>query len=173
MRPDLVTIALDHRIIEHPQAAHFRKMRAAIWLYLVLLARLKTESAVDIEPGAVATATGLPEGTIRSWLGHLAKSRYVDVERRNGGFRVTVRGIQPPKPVDAPAPPHRAFSVEGLARSLGDGADRNALDEALDEYSDDAIRKALAGALAVPDEKIRRSRTALFLYLLKRHEQDD
>ena len=38
--PQTITLSLDRRILEHPRAYHLRRMRAGIWLYLDLLARL-------------------------------------------------------------------------------------------------------------------------------------
>src|SRR5205809_332209 len=90
-----ITLSLDRRILEHPRAYHLRRMRAGLWLYLDLLAKLQ--------------------------------------------------------------------------RALKDKLNTEAFEAALKLYSDEAIRKALAGALAPPDDQIRRSRTALFLYLLKHH----
>ena len=45
------------------------------------------------------------------------------------------------------------------------------LQAVLNLHSDEQIKRALAGTLAVPETQIRRSRTALFIYLLKRHAQ--
>ena len=54
---------------------------------------------------------------------------------------------------------------------LKDKLNVEAFEAALKLYPDLVIRRALAGALAPPDERIHRSRTALFLYLLKRYGQ--
>ena len=67
-----ITIALDRRLLEHPQALHLRRMRAGIWLYLDLLARLPAGAgSIEVEPAAIGRDMGLPEGTVRSSLGHL------------------------------------------------------------------------------------------------------
>lgn len=178
-----IAITLDRRLLAHPEALHLRRMRSAIWLYLVLLARLPRESdTIEVEPAALAESMGLPEGTIRSWLGHLRKGRYVEVQRLNGSYCVRVKHLALPvrtgpgsEPASAPAI-SRFFTVAKLEKALGEKGNRDALDGALAEHPDPVIRKALAGALAVPTERIRRSRTALFLYLLKRqphaHEDD-
>ena len=176
--PDAVTLALHRQFLEHSDAAHIRRMRAAIWLYLDLLSRLPADSdTVEIVPRDLARRMGLPEGTIRSWLGHLRRGRYIETRRLNGGIAVTLKHVAR---VNAAAPgepesnaPGRFFTVAKLARSLGGSPDDRALAAALEEHPDDTVRRALAGALAVPDSEIRRSRTALFLYLLKRHAQDD
>src|SRR5262249_47595628 len=110
---------------------------------------------------------GLSEGTIRSWLGHLRKAGYVGAERLNGVVRITIKkGFVPEEPV---APKERLFTVAKLQRMLKDKLNVEAFEAALKLYPDPIILRALAGALAPPEEEIRRSRTALFLYLLKRH----
>ena len=72
-----------------------------------------------------------------------------------------------PEPIEPTR--QRFFSVPKLQDALGDRDNASAFEAALRDHSDVVIRKALAGALATPSEHIRRSRTALFLYLLKRH----
>jgi len=69
-------------------------------------------------------------------------------------------------------PKERFFTVPKLQRMLKDKLNTEAFEAALRLYPDPVIRRALAGALAPPAEEIRRSRTALFLYLLKRHTHE-
>ena len=163
-----ITLTLDRRLLEHPRAYHLRRMRAGIWLYLDLLARFPAGAeSFEVEPAAVGEEMGLDEATVRSWLGHLRKAGYVGVERLNGKVRVTIKkGFIPEAPV---SPKERFFTVAKLQRALKDKLNAEAFEAALKLYSDEAVRKALAGALGPPDDQIRRSRTALFLYLLKRH----
>jgi hypothetical protein len=120
----------------------------------------------------VAGEMGVEEGFIRSWLGHLMKAGYVEAQRLNGKTRVTVRkGFipEPPAPVLTASTPGRFFTAAKLQRALGDQQDAEPFEAALRLHSDAVLRKALAGALAVPESQVRRSRTALFFYLLKRH----
>jgi hypothetical protein len=149
-------------------------MRAGFWLYLDLLARLPAGAETfEVEPAAVGRDMGLPEGTIRSWLGHLRKSGYLEAVRLNGKTRVTIKQpTMPETPTEAPTGPTRFFTVAKIQRALGETSDDGPLQVVLDRHSDDQIKRALAGTLAVPETQIRRSRTALFIYLLKRHAQD-
>lgn len=171
-----ITLTLDRRLIAHPQAVHLRRMRAGIWLYLELLARQPAGAdSFEVEPASIGLEMGLPEGTVRSWLGHLRKSGYLDAQRLNGHVRVTMRRVEAPTPraAQAAAPdPSRLFSVTSLQKALGETGDEEPLQAALNLYPDRVIQRALARTMAVPAERIRRSRTALFIYLLKRHAQD-
>ncbi len=166
--PEPFTITLDRRILEHPRAYHLRRMRLCVWLYLDLLARLPAGAdTFEVEPAVVGEEMGLPEGTVRSWLGHLRKAGYVAAERLNGKVRVTIKkGFVPEAPV---ATKERVFTVAKLQRMLKDKLNVEAFEAALKLYPDPIIRRALAGALAPPDEQIHRSRTALFLFLLKKY----
>ena len=168
--PQPITLQLDRRILEHPRAYHLRRMRAGLWLYLDLLARLPADAETfEVEPAAVGEEMGLPEGTVRSWLGHLRKAGYVGAARLNGKVRVSIKkGFVPEAQV---TPKERFFTVAKLERMLKDKLNVEAFEAALKLYSDPVIRRALAGALAPPEDQIRRSRTALFLYLLKRYGQ--
>jgi len=170
-----LTFTLDLRLLRHPRAYHLRRMRMGLWLYLDLLARLPggTETT-DVDPAVIGTEMGLPEGTVRAWLGHLRAAGYVKAQRLNGKVRVTfAKGFVPEPAAPTPTPavrPERIFSVEKLQRMLKDSGNTESFQAALKLYPDAIIRRAVAGALAPPDEQIRRSRTALFLFLLKRHD---
>lgn len=173
--PQPITISLDRRILEHPRAYHLRRMRAGIWLYLHLLARLPAGSGtIEVEPAAIGQAMGLPEGTVRSWLGHLRKAGYLDATRLNGSVRVTMKHAEGREPEPAPLVPPRTrfFTVAKIQRALGEPGNEEALEAALNLYPDSIVKRALAGTLAVPETQIRRSRTALFIYLLKRHAKE-
>jgi hypothetical protein len=166
-----ITLKLDRRILEHPRAYHLRRMRAGLWLYLDLLARLPADAETfEVEPAAIGRDMGLPEGTVRSWLGHLRKSGYLEVVRLNGKTRVTMRRVTAPeRATESPTVPTRFFTIAKIQRALGETSDEIALQAVLNLHADDQIKRALAGTLAVPETQIRRSRTALFIYLLKRH----
>src|SRR6266853_4214509 len=116
--PQPITSTLDRSILEHPRAYHLRRMRAGIWLYLDLLARLPAGAETfEVEPAAIGREMGLPEGTIRSWLGHLRKAGYLDAERLNGKVRVTMKRADGPaseEPHEAPTQPLRFFTVAKL-----------------------------------------------------------
>ena len=172
--PQPITLQLDRRILEHPRAYHLRRMRAGIWLYLDLLARLPADAdTFEVEPAAIGRDMGLPEGTVRSWLGHLRKAGYLDAVRLNGKTRVTMRQPGAPEPAPGPAAVStRFFTVPKVQQALGEPGNEEALQAALSLYPDAVVKRALAGTLAVPETQIRRSRTALFIYLLKRHAQD-
>jgi hypothetical protein len=172
--PSRIILQLDRRILEHPRACHLRRMRAGIWLYLDLLARQPTGAETfEVEPASIGRDMGLPEGTVRSWLGHLRKAGYLDAVRLNGTIRVTMKRAVAPEPVgDQPAAPTRFFTVAKIQRALGEPGNEEALRAALSLYPDAVVKRALAGTLAVPETQIRRSRTALFIYLLKRHAQE-
>src|SRR5438105_4979453 len=171
-----ITLSLDRRILEHPRAYHLRRMRAGIWLYLDLLARQPAGAeTVQVEPAAIGRDMGLPEGTIRSWLGHLHKAGYLNAVRLNGKTRITMKRAEDPAPVKTGEPmaqPLRFFTVAKLQRALGEPGNEEALQAALNLNADAVVRQALAGTLAVPETQIRRSRTALFIYLLKRHAEE-
>ena len=168
-----IHITLDRLLLRHPRAYHLRRMRMGLWLYLVLLARLPAGTeTIEVEPAVVAGEMGVEEGFVRSWLGHLSKAGYVEAQRLNGKSRVTIRkGFIPesPAPPAATSSPGRFFTAAKLQQVLGDHQDIEPFEAALRLHSDAILRRALSGALAVPESDVRRSRTALFFYLLNRY----
>lgn len=167
-RRPTVTVTFDRTILEHRHALHIRRIKSAVWLYLALIARRTPgETVVQIEPPAIADSMGLSESTVRTWLGQLKKGRYVEIlARRNGLVQLRIKHL-PPDPEQIARPRH--LSVEGLEGSLGETGYREKLTAALSAHAPPAILYALDRATEVPRSKIRRSRTALFLYLLN-HE---
>src|SRR6185436_20034921 len=115
--PSTLNLTLERRLLRHPRAYHLRRMRLGLWLYLDLLARLPAGAeTLEVEPAMVGAEMGLPEGTVRSWLGHLRKAGYVSAERLNGSVRVTIKkGFVPEPPV---TPKERFFTVAKLQRML-------------------------------------------------------
>jgi hypothetical protein len=107
---------------------------------------------------------GLPEGTIRSWLGHLRKGGYIKRRRHDGLVDVTLDGRKTPAGSVMRAKRH---TVASLTRALGESGSEVALEAALRLYSPRIVEEALREATEVPQSRIRHSRTALFLYLLK------
>lgn len=163
-----IGLEFEHRLLEHPAAYHVRRMRLAIWLYLDLLTRLPAgKDTLTVDPQQVAMDMGLPEGTVRSWLGHLRRMKYLDLEHRNGTIHARIGRLGLPEPPPAPKP--RFFTVRKLERALGETGNEKQLEAAL-KHPDDTIKRALAGALAVPEANIRKSRIALFVYLLNRYD---
>ena len=170
MRTDPITITLDRRTLTRPV---LRRLGVALPLYLDLLARLPGGAGtIEIEPAAVAGAMGLPEGTVRSWLGHLRKAGYLDAQRFNGKTRVTIERDRLMVEPEEPAEPARFFTAAKIMRALNERTDPAAIEDTLERHSDAVIRRALAGTLATPAEKIRRSRTALFLFLTSRYAEE-
>ncbi len=169
---DRVTLTLPRTLVEHPRAFHLRRMRAAVWLYLALLARLPPGShTVVIDPAGLGRSMGVPEATVRSWLGHLRARRYVRIMRRSGKLHVRI-----PRHLGADLPagdaPPRTFTIDRVEHALGETGHRALLGPALAAHADPVVKRALAKAIAVPKAEIRRSRTALFLYLLKHHAHE-
>ena len=166
-----ITLTLDRRLLEHPRAYHLRRMRQGIWLYLDVLARLSGRAGtLELEPAAVGRDMGLPEGTIRSWLGHLRQGGYVKTQRQGDAIRVALDGRTVLASEEQPT--MKKHSVASLSRVLGESGSEVALEAALGLYGARAIERALRGAVAVPQARIRHSRTALFLYLLKQYAQE-
>src|SRR6058998_382994 len=100
---DPITLTLDRRLLEHPRAYHLRRMRQGIWLYLDVLARLSGRpGTLELEPAAVGRDMGLPEGTIRSWLGHLRLGGYVKTQRQGDAIRVALDGHTVPASEEPP-----------------------------------------------------------------------
>ncbi len=181
---------LQRGLVADREAKHFRAMKQSVWLYLYLLLAVNRETGSRLlSPDAVAREMGLREENIRSWLGHLRRQGYVRVEREGAHFLVTVkkwRQESVKEPLHSPRPPKKALEdasntssqlksrrdVNELARRLGADPTDGFLTEAAKEVDRATLEEVLATVDRVPEERIRKSRLALFRYLLEKRLSD-
>jgi hypothetical protein len=157
-------------------------MKQAIWLYLYLLliANPVTGKGI-IAPARAAQDMGLKETTVRSWLGHLRKAGYIHLRRAGDLFIVTIskwRPVPSPHEVELPHRRKRTRRVEKpvvpeeLAQVLGGSPEDSIWKELIAAHSQGMLRRALTEVSEVPANRIRKSRLALFRYLLKKHSSE-
>lgn len=166
-------------LVADPEARHVHRMRQAVWLYLYLLLAANPETGKRLlSPGLIAREMGLREETVRSWLGHLRGGGYVTLERQGDLVLVTVnkwrqarapRATRAQKPDPARKRPQTGLTPETLARALGCAPGEPFLGEVLANEDPERIRTALEEVARVPEEKIRKSRLALFRFLITKH----
>lgn len=180
-----MTLPLIHRqvplrqgLVADPRATHVRRMRQAIWLYLYLLLAMNPSTGKRLlDPRQVAEAMGLREATIRSWLGHLRKQGYVTAERQGDLVLVKVTRWQEETPSAEPAPeppdlptaqPGPLISRDTLASALECDPEDPFLTEVLAREDPGRLREVLDRVERIPQAQIRKSRLALFRFLLNR-----
>jgi DNA-binding transcriptional ArsR family regulator len=154
-------------------------MRQAVWLYLYLLLAANPETGKRLlSPALIGREMGLSEETVRSWLGHLRGGGYVTLERQGDLVLVTVnkwrRGRAPSTTrLEKPEPAKRQVTAGltpvKLARALGCAPGEPFLAEILAQEPPERIQTALEAVARVPEDRIRKSRLALFRYLLTKH----
>ncbi len=162
-------------LVRDPEAKHVRRMRQAVWLFLFLIVSVNRQTGRRlISPVVVAQEMGLPEATVRSWLGHLRKAGYLSTQRQ--GRLVRVKIVRWPRIAVAdavtgdsgPAAGHAA-EAHRLAEALGGNPDDPMWADVLRDHAPDEIERARKRALAVPAQEVRKSRVALFRYFLHAH----
>lgn len=179
----LATILLRRGLVVDAEARHYRAMRQAIWLYLYLLLAVNPMTGTRLlSPAQVAVQMGLNEDTIRSWLGRLRKAGYLKVERQGDYLRVEMKRWHTPavpEPIEVAAPakepikPRGGMTAEMLARRLGEEPGDPFWGHAVETWGEPTIRRVLDEVDRVPAERIRKSRAALFRYLITRTAESD
>lgn len=163
-------------------------MKQSIWLYLSLLLQAhRITGTVKLDPKKTAEAMGVKEATIRSWLGHLRKAGYVSIKRWPGSLLVKLSRFKPPSAMikdsfdepgaeterssSRPALPDadKAFA-QALAQALNDEDNLTQYEEAVRQHDHATLTRALEQVQRVPAERITKSRSALFHYILKRNK---
>jgi len=182
-------------LVADPDAKHYHRMKNSVWLYLYLIALSNLRSGKLIARlQDIAVDMGLPEDTLRSWLGHLKKWHYVDVAKQGDSllFKIikwqNISSELGTATVDASRPQsfqrtkrsqpvvQELFPSEDpdqlasyIANQLNDPSYQNTFAAICRLYPRTIIQKALTETKEVPREKIKKSRGALFLYLVKKY----
>jgi hypothetical protein len=179
-----------------PQAKHYRLMKQAVWLYLYLIgfSNIKT-GKLTARLSDIAKDMGIREETLRSWLGHLRKGNYIAVEKQGDQllFKITKwknisskleidkwlqTNIQKSKGRrsandDDPKPEQKVSNTSKLARQIAKDLDSHEglayFEKLCSNYPQKIILQSLKEAKAIPAEKIKKSRSALFVYLVKKY----
>ena len=166
-------------LILDPEGCHYRRLRNILWLYVYLLlvcsprtGKLRTSFEV------MGRDMGLKPETIASWLGHLRKMGYVGV-KKDGAYRlIGISGWREQSAEDthrrmddAEPGPKKIASALGsyIATILKDEENIDFYQNLALEYPRDVIRRALADVEKVPDSRIKRSKGALFTYLVRKY----
>ena len=159
-------------------------LKQAIWLYLSLLLQASYQGTVELNVTATAQAIGTQEATISTWLGHLRKAGLVSIKKWPGSLVVKLTRYPAPLKQSAPGQTpntvhkkedpsqprlsdvDRAFA-RTLSQTLQDEANLPHYEELVSEHGQITLTRMLKQAQAVPAEKIRKSRAALFHFILR------
>ncbi len=160
------TVPLRRGLVVDGKAKHLKSMRQAVWLYLYLLLAANPATGKRlVSPALIAQHMGLSEATVRSWLGRLRKSGYIKYEKQGAYFRVTMERWH-----ETTARPggHGGLNAHSLARQLDGDPDDPFWREVLALGQPDIVSSVLADVKRVPADRIKKSRVALFRYLIKK-----
>lgn len=151
-------------------------MNSALWLYLVLIAACDRESRqLTVSAKSLARLLGRKPETVMSLLGHLRKAGYIRYRRRSGQLWIVIsdRLDTPVEVVEEPEEDSpSALLAREIAAGLGDTGNLARYEELAETHPESLVRRAYRDALAMPRERIRRSRGALFTFLLRKYAKD-
>jgi hypothetical protein len=180
------------------EAKHYHRLKSAVWLYLFILSSVNPRSGrLMITVPDIAAQTGIKEETVSSWLGHLRKWNYVSAKRQEESLLLKISGWKlESKNVEEPIQQTRKSTSKGrkksskktaLERSFPSEPEKLAkkiteelqtsqsliyFERLCKAHPRDIILKAFAEATSIPQEKIKKSRAALFAYLVKNYVQE-
>lgn len=181
-------------LVGDPNAKHYHRIKQAIWLYLFFIAysNLKTGKMI-VSLTDISEQMGIREETVRSWLGHLKKWNYVTSKKQGGEFIFKIakwnnilddQGIAVSNPEKEN--PKGRFSRKNNAILRVEKAPPSELGKTIAEelkanesvsyfehlcnlYPKDIVLKSFKETIAIPVNKIKKTRIALFVYLVKKY----
>ena len=186
-------------LVADSRAKHYHRMKNAVWLFLYLIAFSNLKSGKLIaRVSDIAQDMGLPAETVCSWLGHLRKWHYVAIEKEGDGllfkiakwkniadeFGSTVQE-ETPKRQSTKKSKHPQTGEQKLpsfdnptelashiADQLSEPTYQPFFENLCRTFSPDLIQQALTKVREVPSGSIKKSRGALFVYLVKKYAQE-
>lgn len=164
--------------------ANARSLHTAVWLYLVLRAAAAPETGrLLVKPADLASVLDASPATVLSLLGRLRAHRFVETRRVQGQIEVRVVDWAPPPRAPTPASasssrPHtpNPHDEPGLALEIAETFDDLSnlarYEDIVETYPEPLVRRAFREARLVPRDRVRKSRGAIFTYLLKTYENN-
>jgi len=171
-------------LLFYPQANHYGKLRQAIWLYAYLLICAHPESGrLIISSEKVAAQLNVKGSTIQSWLGHLKKLRYLTARHQGLTWAITLTGWSVDRKDAIPAlitdegidedEPKDEITPKLLHQRLGNGEGTHYYEALVKRYDQDILKRALSEVELIPSSRIKKSKGALFTYLVKKYAQEE
>jgi hypothetical protein len=171
------------------EAKHYHRLKSAVWLYLFILSSVHPKSGkLVLTLSDIATQAGIKEETVSSWLGHLRKWNYLLLsvtgwktetetleESTLPSKNITNKGRKKPSKKaaiekDFPSEPDKL--AKKISEELRSPQGLIYFERLCKIYPRSIILKAFEKAMSVPENKIKKSRAALFAYLVKKYVQE-
>lgn len=181
-RPEFEQLVWD--VVHSANPSTIASIKQALWLYLSLLLQAgRRKGTLEFDLAVTAKALGVKDGTVASWLGHLKKAGLIATRKWPGTLLVKLTRFHivhqhsdvadrpHTRPTPAPAAPRLTAAQEAYAKALAQALqDEENLERYLELVAsrDQAkLQQALTQVQKVPAAKIRKSRAALFHYIIK------
>ncbi len=170
------------KLILTSEGVHYHKLKQGLWIYLYLLLNAHPVSGkLVIMPQRVAEEIGVKPESVRSWLGHLRKHGYIQSRKQGLAYVLNlsdwpkVRKIQRPEllPDEDYEDNSGGLTPAELAKRIGNGESLSYYRSVCERYPQEVIARALSDAEATPPERIRKSKGALFTFLVKKYDQEN
>lgn len=158
-------------LVADPDAKHYFRMKNAIWLYLYLALSVnprtgKLLSKLDF----ISSQMGIAKETLQTWLGHLKRWGYVSVEKQGESLLFKLSRWREPT---EPNPKQEIETKENplaseIARTFQDEENQGYYAWVCENYPENLVKRAFEQVKMMPNDKIKKSRGALFTYLVKK-----
>jgi DNA-binding transcriptional ArsR family regulator len=161
-------------LVADPDGRHYFRMKNAIWLYLYLALSVnphtgKLLSKLDF----ISSQMGISKETLQTWLGHLKKWGYVSTQRQGESILFKLSRWREP---NKPTPKQETKSEENslaseIAETFEDKENIGYYQWICENYPENSVKRAFLEVKKMPNNKIKKSRGALFTYLVKKYSQ--
>ncbi|MCK4351823.1 hypothetical protein KAW65_00255 [candidate division WOR-3 bacterium] len=157
-------------LVADKDAKHYYRVKNAIWLYLylVLSANSKTGKLLS-RLDFIASQMGICKDTLQTWLGHLKKWGYVTTQKQGESIVFKLSRWKESYQPKVEAKAKEELLAERIAKTFKDEENLSYYETLCERYSEDLINLAFREVKKIPSSKIRKSRGALFTYLVKKY----
>lgn len=173
-RRTLRPVTFPVRLLADPR--HARTMHSALWLYLVLRAAAAPDTGrLQVAVEDLARVLDLKPAAVSSLLGRLRTHGYVETRRVHGQLEIRIvdwtptAQSSPPSPRPIPEPDHASGLALEIATAFGDVGNLARYEDLVERFPEALVRQAFREARLMPRARVRKSRGALFTFLLKNY----
>lgn len=161
---------------------HYSRLKQGLWLYLFLLISAHPVTGkLVVNPDKISSVVGLSVETIHSNLGHLKKQGYLRSEKEGLVYVVSLHDwpgkhikAEPEKIPDENLEDNSdRLTAEDLSERLGNSEGLAYYSSLCERYPQDVLVKALEEVEAIPPERIKKSKGALYTYLVKKYAKEE
>jgi hypothetical protein len=172
----LMTINILKDLVQNRNGFHYAQMKQAIWLYVFVILNVDlNKGSINLKYTDISRLTGIREPIIRTWLGQLSKYQYLNIKKMGSNVKISLPNALRKRYPNENDEIENNESIKDqtlanqIAHTLKEPDKIDMFQDLVKKHNASLIRRALREASAIPNSRIKKSRAALFYFLINKY----